>query len=60
MDSRRHWKGRREGSPAVHPLCDGLVRRVRVLKKPEFELGELMELHGKVPALDKLPGRRRC
>lgn len=55
MDSRRHWKGRR-GLLAAHPLRDGLVRKVRVLKKPEFELGELMELHGEGPSSGQAAG----
>lgn len=58
MDSRRPWKGPREGSPAVHPLHDGLVRKVRVLKEPEFELGELMELHGEGPSSGQAAGEQ--
>lgn len=54
MDSRR--KRPREGSPAVHPLHDGLVRKVRGLKKPDFELGELMELHGEGPSSGQAAG----
>lgn len=30
----------------VYPLHDVYVRKVKVLKKPKFELGKLLELHG--------------
>jgi len=30
----------------IYPLHDVYIRKVKVLKKPKFELGRLMELHG--------------
>uniref|UniRef100_H0WUL7 40S ribosomal protein S3a n=1 Tax=Otolemur garnettii TaxID=30611 RepID=H0WUL7_OTOGA len=32
---------------SIYPLHDVFVRKVKMLKKPKFELGKLMELHGK-------------
>ncbi|XP_043574837.1 40S ribosomal protein S3a-like [Chiloscyllium plagiosum] len=31
---------------SIYPLNDVYVRKVKMLKKPKFELGKLMELHG--------------
>ncbi|KAM6944074.1 small ribosomal subunit protein eS1-like [Lycodopsis pacificus] len=31
---------------SIYPLHDVFVRKVKLLKKPKFELGKLMELHG--------------
>ncbi|KAG8134539.1 hypothetical protein E2320_007653 [Naja naja] len=31
---------------SIYPLHDVYVRKVKMLKKPKFELGKLMELHG--------------
>ena len=31
---------------SIYPLHDVFVRKVKMLKKPEFELGKLVELHG--------------
>ncbi|MGH0135848.1 UNVERIFIED_CONTAM: hypothetical protein FKN15_037885 [Acipenser sinensis] len=31
---------------SIYPLHDVFVRKVKMLKKPKFELGKLMELHG--------------
>ncbi|KAK2095507.1 40S ribosomal protein S3-1 [Saguinus oedipus] len=31
---------------AIYPLYDVFIRKVKMLKKPKFELGKLMELHG--------------
>ncbi|XP_038953731.1 ubiquitin carboxyl-terminal hydrolase CYLD isoform X7 [Rattus norvegicus] len=31
---------------SIHPLHDVFVRKVKMLKKPKFELGKPMELHG--------------
>jgi len=30
----------------IYPLHDTYIRKVKVLKKPKFELGKLMEMHG--------------
>jgi len=30
---------------SIHPLHDVYIRKVKVLKKPKFELGKLMEMH---------------
>ena len=30
---------------ALYPLQDVYIRKVKVLKKPKFELGRLLELH---------------
>merc|ERR1719347_685209 len=35
----------RKACNSVYPLKDVFVRKVKVLKKPRFELGKLMELH---------------
>ena len=31
---------------SIYPLHDVFIRKVKMLKKPKFELGRLMELHG--------------
>ena len=31
---------------SIYPLHDVMIRKVKVLKKPKFELGKLMEMHG--------------
>lgn len=30
----------------IHPLKDVYIRKVKILKKPKFELGKLLEMHG--------------
>ncbi|KAK2096988.1 40S ribosomal protein S3-1 [Saguinus oedipus] len=42
---------------SIYPLHDVFVRKVKMLKKPKFELGKLMELHGE--ALEKSLGMRQ-
>jgi len=34
----------------IYPLHDVFIRKVKVLKKPKFELGKLMEMHGDAAA----------
>ena len=44
---------------SIYPLHDVFVRKVKMLKKPKFELGKLMELHGEGSiVLEKLQGMR--
>lgn len=31
---------------SIYPLHDVFIRKVKVLKKPKFDLGKLMEMHG--------------
>ena len=42
-----------KGCPSIHPLHDVFVRRVKMLKKPKFELGKLREFHGDSSSLEK-------
>uniref|UniRef100_A0A8W8MQN8 40S ribosomal protein S3a n=7 Tax=Magallana gigas TaxID=29159 RepID=A0A8W8MQN8_MAGGI len=30
----------------IYPLHDVFIRKVKVLKKPKFDIGKLMEMHG--------------
>ena len=41
---------------SIYPLHDVFVRKVKMLKKPKFELGKLMELHGKGGSSGKATG----
>ncbi|XP_025257898.1 40S ribosomal protein S3a-like isoform X2 [Theropithecus gelada] len=41
---------------SVYPLHDVFVRKVKMLKKPKFELGKLMELHGEGSSSGKATG----
>ena len=44
---------------SIYPLQDVFVRKVKMLKKPKFELGKLMELMVKLVVLEKLLGMRQ-
>ncbi|ELW71901.1 40S ribosomal protein S3a [Tupaia chinensis] len=39
-------KDTEKGCQSIQPLYDEFVRKAKVQKKPKFELGKLMELHG--------------
>ena len=41
---------------SIYPLHDVFVRKVKMLKKPKFELGKLMELHGEGGSSGKAAG----
>ena len=41
---------------SIYPLHDVFVRKVKMLKKPKFELGKLMELHGEGRSSGKATG----
>uniref|UniRef100_A0A2I3TLW3 Small ribosomal subunit protein eS1 n=1 Tax=Pan troglodytes TaxID=9598 RepID=A0A2I3TLW3_PANTR len=41
---------------SIYPLRDVFVRKVKMLKKPKFELGKLMELHGEGSSSGKATG----
>ncbi|ELW69852.1 40S ribosomal protein S3a [Tupaia chinensis] len=41
---------------SIYPLHDVFVRKVKMLKKPKFELGKLMELHGEGISSGKATG----
>ena len=40
----------------IYPLHDVFVRKVKMLKKPKFELGKLMGLHGEGSSAGKATG----
>lgn len=37
---------------SIYPLQNVFIRKVKVLKKPNFDLTKLMELHGKAAGAD--------
>merc|ERR1712201_25157 len=39
----------------IFPLQDVFVRKVKILKKPKFDIGKLIELHGRVAVEERLP-----
>ncbi|ELW66617.1 40S ribosomal protein S3a [Tupaia chinensis] len=41
---------------SIYPLHDVFVRKVKMLKKPKFELGNHMELHGEGSSCGKATG----
>ena len=41
---------------SLYPLHDAFVRKVKMLKKPKFALGKLMELHGECSGSGKATG----
>ncbi|XP_052031472.1 40S ribosomal protein S3a-like [Apodemus sylvaticus] len=41
---------------SIYPLHDVFVRKVKMLKKPKFESGKLMELHGEGGSSGKTTG----
>ena len=41
---------------SIYPLHDVFIRKVKMLKKPKFELGKLMELHGEGSSSGKANG----
>ncbi|KAI4585045.1 hypothetical protein MJG53_006579 [Ovis ammon polii x Ovis aries] len=41
---------------SIYPLHDVFVRKVKMLKKPKFELGKPMELHGEGSSSGKATG----
>ncbi|CAO2624519.1 40S ribosomal protein S3a [Lemmus lemmus] len=41
---------------SIYPLHDVFIRKVKMLKKPKFELGKLMELHGEGGSSGKTTG----
>ncbi|VCW97280.1 unnamed protein product [Gulo gulo] len=55
IDSRKHIPGKHIEN-ASHPPHDVFVRKAKMLKKPRFRLGELLELHGEGSRSGKAPG----
>jgi len=41
---------------SIYPLHDVFIRKVKVLKKPKFDVGKLMEMHGEGAAGSKVSG----
>ena len=41
---------------SIYPLHDVFIRKEKILKKPKFELGKLMELHGEGSSSGKVTG----
>lgn len=42
----------------LYPLQDVYIRKVKVLKKPKFEIGRLMEMHGDVGSYTTTEGEK--
>ncbi|ELW62573.1 40S ribosomal protein S3a [Tupaia chinensis] len=49
-------KDREKAGQSICPLHDVFVRKVKMLKKPKFELGKLTELHGEGGSSGKATG----
>ena len=41
-----------------YPLQDVYIRKVKILKKPKFDLGKLMEMHGESGAVVSATGEK--
>ncbi|XP_006876540.1 PREDICTED: 40S ribosomal protein S3a-like [Chrysochloris asiatica] len=49
-------KDREKACQSIYPLHDVFIKKVKMLKKPKFELGNLMELHGEGSSPGKATG----
>jgi hypothetical protein len=45
MDFRQHWERPQKALPVYLSLHEVFVRKVKILKRPKFELGKFMDLH---------------
>ena len=52
-------KDREKARQPIFPLHDVFVRKVKMLKKPQFEEGKLTELHGEGSSSGKVAGMRQ-
>ena len=52
-------KDREKARKPIFPLHDVFVRKVKMLKKPQFEEGKLTELHGEGSSSGKVAGMRQ-
>jgi small subunit ribosomal protein S3Ae len=42
---------------SIYPLHDVYIRKVKILKKPKFDLGKLLEMHGEGSSSTTVPGK---
>lgn len=42
----------------IYPLQDVYIRKVKILKKPKFEIGRLMDMHGDVGSFTDAAGEK--
>lgn len=42
----------------IYPLQDVYIRKVKILKKPKYEVGRLMEMHGDASSLTGAEGEK--
>lgn len=42
----------------IYPLQDVYIRKVKILKKPKFEVGRLMEMHGDISSYTNAEGEK--